>query len=64
MKSLTIAVVLAIATLAGCVHVDSDDVSRSPTTGQQLIDLAKAHEQGLLSDEEYKRKRADILDDH
>lgn len=57
------AVLAAVAILSGCVSVESDDIHRKPTTGQQLIDLAKAHEQGLISDEEYKRERREILED-
>ena len=56
--------ILAVATvLTGCIHVDSDDIERTPTTGQQLIDLAEAHEKGLISDSEYKEERRKILDD-
>jgi hypothetical protein len=31
------------------------------TTGQELIDLQKAHENGAISDEEYEKQKAAIL---
>ncbi|MEE4203635.1 MAG: SHOCT domain-containing protein [Halieaceae bacterium] len=58
------AAVAVLALLSGCLSVDSDDVIHEPTTGQQLIDLNRAHEQGLISDEEYKRERREILEDN
>jgi hypothetical protein len=36
--------------------------STNPTRGQELIDLKRAHDQGALSDEEYKAQRQRILD--
>lgn len=59
-----LAAVAVLALLSGCLSVDSDDVTHEPTTGQQLIDLNLAHEQGLISDEEYKRERREILEDN
>lgn len=59
-----IAAIAVIAALSGCISVDKEDVQYTPTTGQQLIDLEKAHQEGLLSDEEYKRERREILDDN
>ncbi len=32
------------------------------TTGQELIDLQKAHENGAISDEEYEKQKEAILD--
>ena len=61
MRTLATLAVLAVLT-TGCISVDSEDINREPTTGQQLIDLAEAHEKGLISDEEYKRERRKILD--
>lgn len=34
----------------------------TPTRGQELIDLKKAHEAGALTDEEYERMKAEIVD--
>ena len=63
MKALAALAVMAVLA-TGCVSVESDDIHRKPTTGQELMDLAKAHEKGLLSDEEYKRERRKILKDN
>ena len=32
------------------------------TTGQELIDLQKAHESGAINDEEYEKKKEQILE--
>jgi hypothetical protein len=32
------------------------------STGEQLMDLQKAHESGAISDKEYKKMRQDIID--
>lgn len=34
----------------------------APTLGQQLIDLQKAREAGAISDEEYQRQKAKLLE--
>jgi hypothetical protein len=61
----TFAVIAVIAALTtGCVSVQKDDTRHQPTVGQELIDLNKAHEKGLLSDEEFKRERRRILKDN
>ena len=33
-----------------------------PTQGQELIDLQRAHENGAITDEEYERMRARIIE--
>ena len=35
---------------------------KKQTTGQELIDLQKAHESGAIDDEEYERKKEQILE--
>ena len=35
--------------------------SATPTTGQELMDLNKAREQGAITDEEYQRAKAKLL---
>lgn len=59
-----VAAIAVLALLSGCLSVDSDDIEHTPTTGQQLIDLARAHEQGLISEQEYERERREILEDN
>ena len=36
-------------------------VNSSQTTGQELIDLQQAYDQGIITEKEYKRKKKDIL---
>lgn len=51
---------LAAAPLAACSSTAKTQVETS-TTGQQLIDLKAAYDQGVISKSEYERKRKDIL---
>ncbi|GMG86372.1 hypothetical protein [Biformimicrobium ophioploci] len=53
----------AVAALSGCVagnEVKMEQV-RNTTIGQELIDLERAKEQGLLSDVEYYQLKEEIL---
>lgn len=54
---------LLAAALAGCWGGGADvrNSTRSTTVGQELIDLERAHEQGLLDQREYERQRRRIL---
>jgi hypothetical protein len=56
---------LLMATLAGCwgggADVRNSNTSRSTTVGQELIDLQRAYDQGLMSEREYDRARKRIL---
>ncbi len=61
-------VVVALA-MAGCVFApghsnDCDDADRGgdPTMGQQLIDLDRARDEGVINDAEFERAKQDILD--
>jgi hypothetical protein len=45
--------------LSGCVRVDTG--SPVPTLGEQLLDLAKARERGVISDDEFARLRVELL---
>lgn len=48
---------------AGCGSSNSTKVeAKSTTTGQELIDLDKARNDGLLTEEEYNKKRKQIID--
>ena len=63
LKTLTIASLFAMTLgLAGCGGGDSTIKAETTTTGQQLIDLKKAYEQGAISEKEYERERKKILD--
>lgn len=54
---------LALALMAGCWGGGADvrNSNRSTTVGQELIDLQRAHEQGLIDDREYQRQRRRVL---
>jgi len=62
LNSKTILIAAALATLAGC---SSTDVVRAPlevTVGQQLIDLKKARDNGVLNASEYDNQRRKLID--
>lgn len=50
-------------TLAGCGGggADVENKTRSTTTGQELLDLQKAKEAGVISESEYNKQRSIIL---
>ena len=56
---LAVSVMLAVA-MSGCVSSSKSRIE-TQTTGQQLIDLKKALDDGVISKSEYERKRQDIL---
>lgn len=61
-RMLVAAAVLSLAAvpLAACSSTTRTEVETT-TTGQQLIDLKDADDQGVISKSEYERKRKDIL---
>lgn len=58
---------LLMATLAGCwgggADVRNSNTNRSTTVGQELIDLQRAYDQGLMTEREYNRARRRVLQD-
>lgn len=63
---------LSVCALTGCIYVnDTEDDRRDrdyrdrtePTIGQELLDLDRARASGVITDAEYERAKADILDD-
>lgn len=56
-----VAISLLAAILAGCGIGPITTTTQEATQGQQLLDLKKAYDQGILSDEEYQRERSEIL---
>ena len=56
----TVLVILFLAMVSGC---GSTKVSTQTNTsvGQQLLDLQRAHDQGIINDQEYERLRKAIV---
>lgn len=53
-------VTLAIV-LCSCGGRAKTTVDVSPNKGQELLDLQKAHSQGILTDSEYEKQKKKIL---
>ena len=58
-----LALVLAMLMVSACaVSISAfDDVAENYDYAEAIEKLAKLHEQGILTDEEFQRKKADIL---
>ena len=68
MKRLFLPVAVALSAmvlLTGCLALDvgggDKREERKATTGQQLIDLKKAHDAGAITDAEYEAQKAKVL---
>lgn len=63
MKKLLFLLPITLLTLSACGGggAKSQNINTATTMGQELEDLDKAHEKGLISDKEYKSARKDIL---
>ena len=61
-RIVTVALAAAVA-LAGCWGGGADvrNSTRSTTVGQELIDLQRARDQGVIDEREYERQRKRIL---
>jgi|AntAceMinimDraft_1070359.scaffolds.fasta_scaffold216666_1 hypothetical protein len=46
-------------TISGCVRVDTG--SSTPTLGEQIMDLVKARERGVITQGEFARLRKELL---
>ena len=61
----SLALITAISLLSGCAFSlgssEKHEVT-TPTLGQQLVDLKKAHDAGAISDTEYQAQKAKLLD--
>jgi len=55
------AVAFAIPWFAACSGGGARTEVNTATTGQQLTDLKKAYDQGVITQSEYERKRREIL---
>jgi hypothetical protein len=68
MKKLFVPVLVgltAMTLLTGCIGVSlgggSTTHTQAPTVGQQLIDLQKAKDAGIITDAEYQAQKAKLL---
>lgn len=51
--------------LSGCawsIGGEKGETLVQPTQGQELIDLQRAHEQGIITTEEYEQQKKRVLD--
>jgi hypothetical protein len=50
--------------LVGCGSSTKTEIQESPQTtlGQELMDLDKAHKEGVISDDEYKKMKKEIME--
>ena len=61
-RSVLAAVVLIAVTTAACGGGGArTEVSAGPSRGQELIDLKKAYESGIITKEEYDKQRKKVL---
>lgn len=64
-SSLLAAILLAsgLLSLSGCIAAIGNDAAPGPnvTLGQQLIDLKKAHDTGVITDAEFEAQRERFL---
>ena len=56
-------ILLIMFSLSGCGGggASSTMENRSTTTGQELLDLDKAHKQGIITQKEYDQKKKEIM---
>ena len=62
--------IVAVILLGGCVFApgggdwddDQDERRVRPTIGQELLDLDRAHDAGVISDTEFEQAKERILD--
>lgn len=59
--SLCVAVLSLPLAACGGGGADVQQETRTTTTGQELLDLQKAKDAGIISDSEYNRQRTAIL---
>jgi hypothetical protein len=53
---------MSLGTLSGCGGAEVETSHTTATTGQQLMDLQKAYEAGIITQQEYEQQRKKLLD--
>lgn len=53
--------IVTVATFSGCAMFNKGTYSKTTTIGQELIDLKTARDNDVLSDEEYKELKKEII---
>ena len=63
-KAAALSLTLAMGLAAGCGASSSKTVqeTRTTTKGQELLDLKKAYDQGVISEKEYEKSKKKIMD--
>lgn len=56
-----IIIAFVVVLLAGCGVGPITSNTYEPTQGQQLLDLKRALDAGVISEDEYQREKAEIL---
>jgi hypothetical protein len=51
------------ASLSGCIGLSIGSSKKTPSLGQELVDLKAALDAGAISPDEYEQKRGEILND-
>ena len=49
--------------LSGCIGLSIGSSKKTPSLGQELVDLKAALDAGAISPDEYEQKRGEILND-
>lgn len=60
--AIAISMVMAVLSVTACGGADVRTQTTTTTTGQELMDLKKAYDAGVISEKEYERKREEILE--
>lgn len=57
-----VTVMVSALTVSGCGGTDVRNQTSTTTTGQELLDLKKALDAGVITEKEYNRKREEVLE--
>ncbi len=52
----------ALLTISACGGGGAKMETHNTTMGQELVDLKKAYDEGIITEREYKRAKNDIID--